>query len=54
LFATGRTPPAVYRTDRCRACSLIEVCRPKAGARSALGFRARAIDAVLDGNGPAE
>ena len=31
LFATGRTPPAVYRADRCRACSLIEVCRPKAG-----------------------
>ena len=54
LFAAGRTPPAVYRADRCRACSLIEVCRPKAGARSALGFRARAIDAVLDGDGLAE
>src|SRR3984957_4562005 len=54
LFAAGRTPPAVYRSDRCRACSLIEVCRPKAGARSALGFRARAIDAVLDGDGLAE
>jgi CRISPR-associated exonuclease Cas4 len=47
LFATGRTPPAVYRADRCRACSLIEVCRTKAGAKSALGFRARAIDAAL-------
>ena len=54
LFAPGSTPPAVYRADRCRACSLIEVCRPKAGARSALGFRARAIDAVLDGDGLAE
>jgi CRISPR-associated exonuclease Cas4 len=48
LFATGRTPPAIYRADRCRACSLIEVCRPKAGTKSALAFRARAIDAALD------
>jgi CRISPR-associated exonuclease Cas4 len=51
LFATGRTPPAIYRADRCRSCSLIEACRPKAGAKSALGFRAREIDAVLDGDG---
>jgi CRISPR-associated exonuclease Cas4 len=50
LFAAGRTPPAIYRADRCRACSLIEVCRPKAGAKSALGFRRRAIDAALDGD----
>src|ERR1700720_2419721 len=30
VFATGRTPPAVYRADRCRACSLLDLCRPKA------------------------
>jgi CRISPR-associated exonuclease Cas4 len=53
LFASGRTPAAVYRADRCRACSLIEVCRPKAGSRSALAFRAREVDAALDGDGPA-
>jgi CRISPR-associated exonuclease Cas4 len=47
LFAAGRTPPATYRADRCRACSLIEVCRPRVGAKSALGFRARAIDVAL-------
>src|SRR6202022_4880640 len=29
LFATGRPPPAIYRADRCRSCSLIEACRPK-------------------------
>jgi CRISPR-associated exonuclease Cas4 len=51
LFATARTPPAIYRADRCRSCSLIEACRPRAGAKSALGFRAREIDAVLDGDG---
>ena len=48
LLAAGRTPRAIYRADRCRACSLIELCRPKAGVKSALGFRARAIDAALD------
>ena len=47
LFVAGRTPPAIYRADRCRACSLLELCRPKAGAKSALGFRAREIDAAL-------
>jgi CRISPR-associated exonuclease Cas4 len=52
LFATGCTPAAIYRTDRCRACSLIEVCRPKAGAKSVLAFRAREIDAVLGDKTP--
>lgn len=48
LVAERRTPSAVYRADRCRACSLIELCRPKAMGKSALGFRRRAIAAVLD------
>ena len=48
LVAEGRTPPAVWRADRCRACSLIELCRPKAMSRSALGFRQRAIAAVFE------
>jgi CRISPR-associated exonuclease Cas4 len=53
LFAAGRTPPAVYRADRCRSCSLLDLCRPKAAARSALRFRASAIGAVLaDEAGP--
>jgi CRISPR-associated exonuclease Cas4 len=47
LFAAGRTPAAIYRADRCRACSLIELCRPKAGSKSALAFRAREIEAAL-------
>lgn len=47
LFTAGRTPPAEWRGERCRACSLIELCRPRAGSRSALGFRRRAIDAAL-------
>lgn len=49
LFASGSTPPAVYRHDRCRACSLFDICRPKEAGRTARGFRAEAIGAVLDG-----
>jgi CRISPR-associated exonuclease Cas4 len=49
LFAAGHTPPAVWRTDRCRACSLIELCRPKAVGKSATAFRTRAIAAALEG-----
>lgn len=56
LFESGRTPAAVYRADRCDACSLIELCRPKAGAKSALIYRRRAIRAALSegpgGDGP--
>lgn len=47
LIADGRTPPPVWKTSRCRACSLIELCRPKAMAKSALGFRRRALEAVF-------
>ncbi len=48
LFAAGLAPPAVWRADRCRACSSIEICRPKALGKSAIAFRARAIEAALD------
>jgi CRISPR-associated exonuclease Cas4 len=47
LFAAARTPAAIYRADRCRACSLIELCRPRAVSKSALAFRAREIEAAL-------
>ena len=47
IFSTGQTPPAAYRADRCDACSLYDLCRPKSARKSALRFRNRAIDAVL-------
>lgn len=47
LVAEGRTPAPVWKASRCRACSLIELCRPQAMAKSALGFRRRALAAVL-------
>jgi CRISPR-associated exonuclease Cas4 len=47
LVAEGRTPPPVYRAERCRACSLIELCRPKALLKSALAFRQRSLTAAF-------
>lgn len=49
LVAQGQTPPPVWRASRCRACSLIDLCRPKAMAKSALGYRNRALAAIFDG-----
>jgi CRISPR-associated exonuclease Cas4 len=51
LVAEGRTPPPVWRAERCRACSLLELCRPKAMAKSALGFWRRELATVLDSAG---
>lgn len=47
LVAEGRTPPPVWKASRCRVCSLIELCRPKAMGKSALGFRQWALAAAL-------
>ncbi|MBV5263908.1 CRISPR-associated protein Cas4 [Pinisolibacter aquiterrae] len=48
MVASGRTPAAVWRADRCRACSLLELCRPKAGARSAAAWLRDRIAETLD------
>lgn len=50
LLVAGRTPAAIYRADRCRSCSLIEICRPKAGARSAEAYRSKALHLLLEDN----
>lgn len=52
LFASGRTPPAEYRPARCRACSLLDLCRPKATARPARAWRDRALAALIDEEAP--
>jgi len=51
VFATLRTPPAQYRADRCRACSLIELCRPKILSKQAGRWRDVRLAAILDGDG---
>lgn len=47
LFETRRTPPAVYSARQCRACSLIELCRPHVSGRSARAWRDHRVDALL-------
>jgi CRISPR-associated exonuclease Cas4 len=51
MFASGVTPRAEYQSAKCRACSLIDVCRPKAGRRSALVWRDRSVATLLGGAG---
>lgn len=53
IFTSLKTPPAVYRAGRCRACSLIELCRPKAGAHSAKAWRGAMLAGVLTEDGAA-
>jgi CRISPR-associated exonuclease Cas4 len=49
LYTSGRTPPAEYRVQKCRACSLLELCRPRASERSARAWRERQVrDALGD------
>jgi CRISPR-associated exonuclease Cas4 len=51
VFTTLRTPPAQYRADRCRACSLIELCRPKILSKQAARWRDLRLAAILNGDG---
>lgn len=53
VFASGRTPPPTTRRERCRACSLLELCRPDAVGRSVRNWRARMVEQSLAGTGDA-
>ena len=45
LLASSTTPPAVYE-KKCRSCSLVEICMPKAGAkRSAVRYLEESLEA---------
>lgn len=48
VFTTLKTPPAHYRADRCRACSLIELCRPKMASKQAARWRDQRLAAILN------
>jgi CRISPR-associated exonuclease Cas4 len=43
VFSSGVTPPPTTRRERCRACSLKDICRPDAAARPAKAWRARMV-----------
>ena len=51
LFAQGRTPPAEYEAAKCRGCSLLDQCRPKAMERSVLAWRTRTLASHLAESG---
>lgn len=44
IFASGITPPPTMRRERCRACSLNEICRPDMVARPAKAWRTRMVE----------
>lgn len=47
ILASETTPPAVYRADRCRACSLADLCRPKLAGRAVAAWRDRMVRDLL-------
>ena len=51
IFSSGLTPRAIYRADRCRACSLLELCRPKSIARPVVAWRDRMLAGLLEADG---
>lgn len=49
ILATGKTPPPTTRRERCKACSLIELCRPDAMTRQAKAWRGATLAGLLAG-----
>lgn len=47
IFDSLETPPAIYKPERCRSCSLIDLCRPKSADKGARTWRDRMLAAVL-------
>ena len=47
VFASGVTPPPTVHRQRCRACSLNELCRPDAVMRPAKAWRTRMVARLL-------
>lgn len=48
VFASRETPPPTPHKSRCRACSLIELCRPEAVARPVRQWRDRMVARLLE------
>jgi CRISPR-associated exonuclease Cas4 len=49
LIAAGATPPPVFESKKCSACSLIEICVPRLSKRpAASGYFSRALQAAVE------
>lgn len=51
IFTTGKTPPPTVKRERCRACSLQELCRPDLVARPVKLWRERMVEKMLSDSG---
>lgn len=47
VFRSGRTPPPTLKRERCRACSLHELCRPETMAKPVKAWRGRMVERLL-------
>ncbi len=47
VFRTERTPAPTHLKQRCRACSLLDLCRPGAVVKSAAAWRQRMAASIL-------
>ena len=48
VLASRRTPPPTPHTSRCRACSLLDLCRPETVARPVRQWRDRMLSRALE------
>lgn len=48
VFSSLQTPPPTLHAERCRACSLYEICRPKEFAKPAKAWRSRMVESLLE------
>ncbi|MDR3528458.1 MAG: CRISPR-associated protein Cas4 [Rhizomicrobium sp.] len=47
VFSSATTPPPIWRAERCRACSLVELCRPRAMAQPVSQWRRHMVNLML-------
>lgn len=52
VFASRVTPPPTRHKERCRACSLLELCRPRAATKPARAWRSLMLETLLAGEPP--
>ena len=50
VFVSRNTPPPTVKRDRCRACSLLDLCRPDIVSRPVRAWRRRMVERQLDGS----
>jgi CRISPR-associated exonuclease Cas4 len=47
VFTSLETPPPTPHKARCKACSLLDLCRPEVSAKPVAAWRRRAVDRML-------